>query len=118
MKKRISVLIITATVLIATGCSQEPVIVVTNSSGITLTNIVISGSGFSQRIGRLSPRETARLVVHPQGDSGVRVAFDAAHCRSDTKGQVGFFKKKGRYLVDIVIGPGLRLAVLSESRGY
>jgi hypothetical protein len=118
MKKLIPVLIVITAMLMPAGCSREPVIVLTNRSGITLTNVIVSGSGFSQRIGRLSPHAVTRFMVHPKSSSGVRVAFDAAGCHYDTKGEVGLFKDKERYLVDITIGPDLRLTVLSESRGY
>ncbi len=118
MKKLVPVLIAAAAMLMPTGCSQEPAIVVTNRSAITLANVTLSGSGFSQRIDRLSPHEVAKLTVSPKGPSGVRVVFDAAGRRFDTKGQIGLFRERGRYLVNIVIGPDLRLTVLSESRGY
>ncbi len=116
MKKLIPVLV--AAALMPAGCSQDPVIVITNGSGVALTNVTLSGSGFSQRIDRLSPHGIVRHTVNPKGPSGVRVAFDAAGRRYDTKGQVGLFREKGRYLVDVVIGPDLKLTVLSESRGY
>lgn len=118
MKKSIPLLITSMVILLTAACSSEPSIVITNRSGVTLGNVVISGSGFSQHIGRLSPNAVTRLTVHPKGPSGVRVAFDASGRHFDTKEAVGFFREKGRYLVDILIGPDLRLTVLSESRGY
>jgi hypothetical protein len=118
MKKLIPVLTVIAAMLMPAGCSREPAIVVTNRSGITLTNLILTGSGFSQRIARLSPQAAARFIVNPKGPSGVRIAFDAAGRHFDTKGQIGFFKDRERYLVDITIGPDLRLTLLSESRGY
>ncbi|HQJ08054.1 MAG TPA: hypothetical protein PLF54_03555 [Deltaproteobacteria bacterium] len=118
MKKLIPVFITAAAMLMQAGCSQEPAIVVTNQSGITLTNVILSGSGFSQRIDRLPPRAVTKFMVSPKGPSGVEVAFDAGGRHFDTKGQIGLFRDRGRYLVDVVIGPDLRLTVLSESRGY
>src|SRR5437773_2625639 len=46
---RIPLVILLTTVVTLAGCSRAPVITIANLSPVTLSNLVISGSGFSDR---------------------------------------------------------------------
>jgi hypothetical protein len=37
------------------GCSRHPQVTVHNNSGVTITNVVISGQGFSEKLGDIVP---------------------------------------------------------------
>lgn len=96
------ILIVLAVVLAWPGCSRETGMSVANRSSGVITNIMVSGSGFSERIDSLAAGSERRLIVHPRGESGVRVAFDAG----------------GGYRVAVIIEPDLKVTVSSELQNY
>lgn len=114
LKSRI--LIVLALVLVWAGCSRETSMTVANHSAVILTNIVVSGSGFSEPIDSLAAGSEHRLLVHPRGESGVRVAFDAAGRHIDA-GEQGYFEA-GDYRVLVTIEPDLTVTVSSELGKY
>lgn len=91
---RISRLFILTAVVALAGCSRAPVVTVTNHSAGTLSNIVVSGSGFSEHIDSIAPGGDHKLTVHPKGETGVRVAFDAGGQHVDS-GEQGYFEAGG-----------------------
>jgi len=52
-------------------------IVVHNGSTKELTNVVVSGNGFKERIPKIRAGGTYTLSQHPSGKTGISVAFDA-----------------------------------------
>jgi hypothetical protein len=111
------VLIAFVAVLAWTGCSRETDLSVVNRSSRVITNVVVSGFGFSERIASLSAGSERRLSVHPRGDSGVRVAFDADGQHVDV-GEQGYFEAGGAYRVAVTVEPDLKVTVSSQLRGY
>jgi uncharacterized lipoprotein YajG len=107
----ISRVIILAAMLAVTGCSRSSVVTIINRSSITLSNVVVSGSGFTNRVERVAPGAEQRLDVHPRGESGLRVAFDAAGQKFDS-GEQGYFEAQG-YRVSAVIGTNLSVSISS-----
>lgn len=105
-------LISLATVLIG-GCSRSPVIIVRNQSGLMLSNVVVAGVGFSEKVGILVPGGEHRLHVRPQGETGVRVSFEAGLQRVDS-GPQGYFEAGGGYRVTATIGTNLGVSVTGE----
>ena len=99
------------------ACSSAPVITITNRSPIELTNIVVSGSGFSERIDSIAAGSERRLTVHPRGESGVRVAFDAGGQHIDV-GEQGYFEAGGGYRVAVTVQPDLKVSVSSDLQSY
>ena len=114
LKSRI--LIVLALVLAWAGCSRETSMTVTNHSAGILTNIVVSGSGFSEPIGSLTAGSERQLAIHPRGESGVRGAFDAGDRHIDA-GEQGYFEA-GDYRVSVTIEPDLTVTVSSELGKY
>jgi hypothetical protein len=92
------------------GCSDHPVITVTNHSSTTLENLVISGSGFSEHIGSLSSGAHRSFSPHPKGESGLRVAFDALG-EHHTTAEQGYFEGFGGYRVSVSIDAHLKVTV-------
>jgi len=76
-------LIILAAALALGGCSRAPVgsrapvVTLKNPSTATVSNVVLSGPGFSERVGSIVPGAEHKLTVHPSRESGLRLEFDA-----------------------------------------
>jgi hypothetical protein len=103
--------LICAVILIVSGCSDRATITVINHSGLTLSNLVLSGSGFTNRIATLAPGDQNRERVRVGGESGLRVSFDAAGRRIES-GEEGYFE--ARYRVTAIIETNLSVHVSSE----
>ncbi len=106
-----------AAVVMVPGCSRAPVITIANQSSVTLSNLVVSGSGFSDRVGEIAPGRQRKLTVCPSGESGVRVVFDAGSQHIDT-GEQDYFEAGGGYRVAVTVQPDLKVSVSSDLRGY
>jgi uncharacterized lipoprotein YajG len=111
-----SLIILAATVALA-GCSRAPVVTITNRSTNALANVVVSGSGFSNRIATIAAGAESRLAVRPRGESGVRIAFDAGGQHIDS-GEQGYFEGSGGYRVAVTVAPDLKVSVSSDLRSY
>src|SRR5438105_4465473 len=74
---RLKGLVPTMAVVALVGCSRAPVVTITNRSTNVLANVIVSGSGFSNRIESIGAGAESRLTVRPRGESGLRIAFDA-----------------------------------------
>jgi hypothetical protein len=109
----ISRVIILALGLILGGCSRAPVVTITNHSTVTLSNVVVSGSGFTLPVGSIAPEAERRLSVHPTGESGLRVEFDADGRHIDS-GQQGYFEGGGGYRVTATVSTNLSVSVTSD----
>ncbi len=114
---RIWTFIIVAVVTMLTGCSHGPVVTIKNDSSVTLSNVVVSGAGFSERIGRISAGAEHRFTAHPTGESGVRVEFDAEGRHIDS-GEQGYFEADGLYRVAATVRTNLSVSVESNLSSY
>jgi hypothetical protein len=114
---QISRIIVIAALVALEGCSRAPVVTIANRSTVTLSNIVISGSGFSNRIDRIAGGGEHRLTVHPRGESGVRLAFDAGGQHVDS-GEQGYFEASGGYRVIVTVNTNLSVSVSSDLSSY
>jgi hypothetical protein len=86
------------------GCSRRPQVTVSNLSSATLTNVVISGSGFSQALGTLAPAGKASASVALSGDSSLRVEFDAGG-KHFTATPDCYFESSPNYQVSAIVAP-------------
>jgi hypothetical protein len=106
-------IIITAIVALV-GCSRtSPVVTIANRSTNALANVVLSGSGFTNRIDSIAAGAQSSLTVRPRGESGVRIAFDAGGQHIDS-GEQGYFEAGGGYRVAITVAPDLKVSVLAD----
>lgn len=103
-----------ALLALVSGCSPSPRVSVTNLSPQALSNLVVSGSGFSQRVPVLEPGQRMRWRVEPSGESGLSLRFDAAG-RTVDSGKQGYFEPRGRYKVDAVVDPDLNVSVATRN---
>jgi uncharacterized lipoprotein YajG len=104
--------ILFAAIIALTGCLDSSVVTITNQSSVTVSNVVLSGSGFSNRFESIAPGAERHFTVRPRGESGLRVAFDAARRIVDS-GKQGYFEADG-YRVSAVIGTNLSVSVSSD----
>lgn len=110
-------LLLLAMIMAAAGCSRAPVVTITNRSTNALVNIVVSGSGFTNRIARIAAGAETRLTVNPRGESGLCIAFDAGEQHIDS-GEQGYFEGSGGYRVAVTVQPDLKVSVSSDLRSY
>lgn len=95
------------------GCSRHPEVTVTNNAGVTLMNVVISGAGFSQRLGDMNPDDSARATVRPTADSGLRVTFDA-NGKHHNPPEDGYLEASPHYRVTATVAPDFSVKVESN----
>jgi hypothetical protein len=99
------------------GCSPAPRITVKNDSPHTLSNLVVSGSGFSERLTTLEPNAQHRWTIKPSGESSLGLRFDASQ-RTVDSGKQGYFEPQGRYRVEAVIHPDLNVSVTAKTSWF
>ena len=108
--------ILAAVAAAVSGCSHSPAVTIKNRSSVTLSNVVVSGSGFSERIDSIAIGGEHKLTVHPRGESGLGVAFDAAGRHFDA-GQQDYFEDGG-YRITAIVSTNFTVAVSVDSRSY
>lgn len=99
------------------GCSRAPVLTISNRSPQTVSNLVVSGTGFAHSVGNLAPGVEQRLNLRPRGESGIRMTFDVAGKRVDS-GEQGYFEPRGGYRVKAIIETNLGVTVSQDTGGY
>ncbi|HOB99250.1 MAG TPA: hypothetical protein PKM43_10950 [Verrucomicrobiota bacterium] len=114
---RISRVVILAVIAAAAGCSRAPVITIQNQSSQTLSNVVVSGSGFTNRIESIAAGGECRLAVRPSGDSGLRLVFDAGTQHVDS-GSQGYFEAGGGYRVTATVDTNLGVSIAWDLRRF
>jgi len=108
--------VILAALAAAAGCSRAPVITIQNQTSLTLSNLVVSGSGFTDRIELIPPGAEHRLTVRPSGESGVRLVFDAGSTQQVDSGTQGYIEAGGGYRVTVTVDTNLGVTISSETR--
>lgn len=106
-------LLLLSTLLLAPGCSRRPAMTVKNQSPHTISNVVVSGSGFTENLGSIPAGGERRVRVRPTGDSGMRLVFDAESQHVDS-GSQGYFEASGGYRMTATVGTNLSVTVLQD----
>ncbi len=91
---------------VISSCSSEPkltAIHITNNSKSELDNVVVSGSGFSQKISNITIGKKQSIFVRPTGESSVTVNFNTAG-KNYSSGQQGYFEP-GYQSMSVTIAP-------------
>jgi hypothetical protein len=101
--------------VLVTSCSRHPRVTVVNASADSLTNLVLSGSGFSESLASLAPGEQKTIEVRPSGDTGLSLSFDARGTTHATPAD-GYFEASGFYRVTATVQPDFSVKVESEIR--
>jgi len=111
----LNILFFLVAAVLAAGCSRAPVLLtIQNESPLTLSNVVASGSGFSERIASISSGRERHLNIRPQGKSTVRLVYNAGAQHLDS-GPQAYFDSDQVYRVMANIKSNLRVSVSWES---
>jgi len=100
------------------GCSRGPVISITNRSGVRISDVVVSGPKFSQFVvGTLASGEERRVVVHPHGESSLRLTFKVGEQQIDS-GSMEYFEDSSMYRIFLTVGANLKVVSSSSITNY
>jgi hypothetical protein len=106
MKFYTIILVTIAAVL--SGCSRGPADVsVINRSGVTISNVWVSGAHFGTQLGTLTPGMEYHIVVHPEGDTRTWLSYEAGGQKIDSGG-MDYFNVSWGHPVSVTIGPDLK----------
>lgn len=115
MKRVRSTLFLLPLLLLTASCSRHPRVTVVNGSVDPLTNLVVSGSGFSESLGSLAPGGQMTVKVNPSADTGLSLSFEAAGERHVPPPD-GYFEASGHYRVKATVRPDFSVKIESEIR--
>jgi hypothetical protein len=101
-------LILCTLVALLAGCTRDARLTIVNRSAAELTNVVASGSGFTQAVGTLAPGERRSMNVRPRGESGLRLDFDSGG-KHFSSAPLGYFE--GGYKVAATVSPEFNVTV-------
>ena len=115
---RFHITILIAVIALLSGCSRGPAkISVINRSGITVSNLWVSGPHFAIQLGTLTPGMEADLVVHPRGKSRTWLSYEAGGQKIDSGGR-DYFDVSWGHPVLVVIGADLKMTSPSGIKSF
>jgi hypothetical protein len=95
------------------GCDRAPQVTIVNQSSAELTNVVVSGTGFSEAIGPIPAGAERQISVRPQGESGLKLDF-VANNRQFSSAPQGYFENNPSYKVTATVAPDFTVKVDSR----
>jgi hypothetical protein len=109
MKHSFTILLLSVVTLLA-SCTRGAKLSVVNDSSAELTNVLVSGTGFSEDVGSIQPRNLHTLYVKPTSESALKLEFDAngKHFISEPQ---GYFEGSPSYKVDAIVAPDFTVTV-------
>jgi hypothetical protein len=106
---RFYTIIFIAVAAMLSGCSRGPAKVsVINRSGITISNVWVSGPHFAVQLGTLTPGMEVNLVVHPRGKPRTWLSYEAGGQKIDSGGR-DYFDVSWGHPVLVIIGTDLKM---------
>jgi hypothetical protein len=103
--------------VIPAGCARQPQLTVVNQSSSPLTNLVVSGTGFSVRLETLAPGTQTHVGVSPSGDSGLRFEFDA-NGKHFASAPDCYIENSPLYRVTATVSPDFKVKVDVSIKSY
>ena len=94
--------------------NPSPRIILRNLSQNSLTNVVVSGAGFSRHLAQLEPSQRMEWHAEPSGESSISLRFDSAG-RTIDSGKQGYFEPRNHYRVDAVVQPYLSVTIATQA---
>lgn len=110
MKRAILALLLLSILALFVGCSRAPKLTVTNRSAVELTNVVATGTGFTQAIGSIPPGGQRSVSLNPSGETGIRLDFDANGKHFSSTPQ-GYFENSSGYKITATVAPDFTVTV-------
>jgi hypothetical protein len=92
------------------GCTRGANLNVVNRSTVELTNVVATGSGFTQSIGSIPAGQQHSVSISPRSESGLKLDFDA-NGRRFTSGPQGYFEGGSSAKVTATVAPDFTVTV-------
>jgi hypothetical protein len=92
------------------GCTRGANLSIVNRSSTELTNVVATGSGFTQAIGSIPAGQQHSISVRPRSESGVKLDFDA-NGQHFTSAPQGYFEGGSSAKVTAIVAPDFTVAV-------
>lgn len=114
MRPRAAASLVAVSSLIALSCRQGPTLRVANHSGVVVSNIVVSGVGFTHAIPALQPGADILLPLRPASDSHVRITFDAG--LHQDSGNLGYLGPSPAFHVGLVLGTNGTVTFVDSAR--
>ncbi len=94
-----------------------PEIRVSNNSIFPITNVILSGSGFSQHISSIPPNTSITRKVIPRGESGLAIEFEV-NFKKIQKTDLAYLEAAGGYNAHIEINRNLEISCDSSLETY
>jgi len=91
-------------------CTRDASVTVVNHSTAELTNVVATGTGFTQPVGSIPAGKERRVIIHPTGESSLQLHFDA-NGKHFTSAPQGYFEASSHYKVTATVAPDFTVTV-------
>jgi hypothetical protein len=110
LPQRLTILAGFFAVTILSGCTRGGNLNVVNLSATELTNVVATGSGFTQSIGSIPAGQQRQVSVNVPGESALKLDFDAngKHFKSDRQ---SYFEGGYNLKVMAIVAPDFTVKV-------
>jgi len=106
---------VVAIALLLSSCISGVPVNIDNQSASDLTNVVVSGKGFSESVGTIPPGGKAVVHVRPKGESGVKLAFEVNGQRYSAL-EEAYIENDSLYVVDVTVDADFSVAIKSRLR--
>lgn len=101
--------------VLLSGCVSGVPVSIANQSAADLTDVVVSGNGFSESVGTIQAGGSARLYVRPKGESGIKVAFEVNGQRYHGIDD-GYIENDTLYTVDVTVDADFYISIKTSLR--
>lgn len=101
--------------LLLSGCVSGVPVNIANQSASDLTDVVVSGNGFSESVGTIRAGGSATVRVRPKGESGVKVAFEVNGQRYHGI-EDGYIENDNLYTVDVTVDADFSISIRTSLR--
>ena len=106
---------VVAVAVLLSGCISGVPVNIDNQSASDLTNVVVSGNGFSESAGTIRAGDKAVVRVRPKGESGVKLAFEVNGQRYSALEQT-YIENDNTYIVDVTVDAEFSVVFKSRLR--
>ena len=69
--------VLAAALTLLVGCRSGQPVKVTNRSSGALTEVVLTGNGFTEKVGTIPAGGAETVRIQPRGETGLRITFEA-----------------------------------------
>ncbi len=110
MNRPILSIVFVSVLMLVVGCSRSPQLTVINRSTTELTNVIASGTGFTQAIGSIPAGGQRSIVVSPRSESSLQLTFNA-NGKHFASAPQGYFENSSNYKITATVSPDFTVTV-------